>query len=320
MLHRRLIRLFSALLVLARALFGTQSWAQPKPQVFGLCESAITDCIEDARKKYETQLNDFCDAPGNKNSQFLCALNALGKYETAKKRCRATDGICDISLVCCNGRCVDTASDRANCGGCARTCESGETCWDGRCQCPQGLTKCGSLCTNTQSDNANCGSCGSVCAGGRYCVLGTCICPAGETPCADGCKNPSSDRKNCGACGSQCPGKADCIRGFCKCTQSSICPPGTHWSLASCSCESRCGRGLKLCAGACVDVKMDSNNCGRCNKRCGSGQSCKTGICECNSGLKPACGGKTCCQNVCPSTGGCLVVEESGHVRCLKCD
>jgi hypothetical protein len=85
----------------------------------------------------------------------------------------------------CDAGCVDTNSDRFNCGGCGNTCDTANDCVDASCEleCQQGLTLCATpdaglypsdggdaamigpnLCTDTQIDPYNCGTCGIVCA------------------------------------------------------------------------------------------------------------------------------------------------------------
>jgi hypothetical protein len=53
-----------------------------------------------------------------------------------------------------------------------------------------------------------------------------------------------------------------------------------------------CAVGLDACSGACVDLRSDVRNCGRCGSTCGMGQVCQAGGCSCLSGLA-ACG-QTC--------------------------
>jgi hypothetical protein len=105
----------------------------------------------------------------------------------------------------CGQSCVDTQTDRTNCGMCGTTCLDGEICNAGKCEisCQQGLTKCpaivsdggveggvvdassdssvdsgppivGDYCANLQSDNLNCGGCGKSCKIGEACVGGVC--------------------------------------------------------------------------------------------------------------------------------------------------
>jgi hypothetical protein len=40
-----------------------------------------------------------------------------------------------------------------------------------------------------------------------------------------------------------------------------------------------CPAGESVCAGACVDLATDSNNCGRCGAPCGTSEFCSSGIC-----------------------------------------
>jgi hypothetical protein len=46
-----------------------------------------------------------------------------------------------------------------------------------------------------------------------------------------------------------------------------------QYVLANCASGTRC-------AGACVDTASDENNCGGCNRRCGTGQTCVAGACQ----------------------------------------
>ncbi len=131
---------------------------------------------------------------------------------------------CGTGLTECNGKCVDTAIDNANCGGCLLSCPSGQTCSEGKCvQCQSDETTCyavstgtskfgTSWCANFQTDPNNCGGCGHGCEAGEeengnpsaICVGGTCTCPSGSglTWCEglDECYNLQTDNYHCGAC------------------------------------------------------------------------------------------------------------------------
>jgi hypothetical protein len=84
--------------------------------------------------------------------------------------------------TCCDGVCVDTATDPNNCGGCGGLCLGIE----GTC--------CESTCANTAGDPKNCGGCGVACSGvsqgaceDSMCVMcmddiGTCA----HSPCESG--------------------------------------------------------------------------------------------------------------------------------------
>jgi hypothetical protein len=97
----------------------------------------------------------------------------------------ARAAVCAEGQLDCGGVCIDTCCDNANCGGCGIVCTSGQTCFEGVCDCPSGLccaagqTQCGDACIDTCCDNANCGGCGIVCGAGETCFEGVCDCPSG---------------------------------------------------------------------------------------------------------------------------------------------
>jgi hypothetical protein len=98
-----------------------------------------------------------------------------------------------------------------------------------------------------------------------------------------------------------------------------------------------CPEGLADCAGLCVDLSSDPENCGRCNVACGADRICRAGSCifECPEGLRSCdgtcvnlstdplhCGG---CDNVCPdrpnafpvcTEGECGIECEPGYMDC----
>jgi hypothetical protein len=67
---------------------------------------------------------------------------------------------------CCDGRCLNTGSDRANCGQCGKTCSVGQICHNGDCVCSDAACPHGQRCIR---DNQ------------YYCVGG------GDTDCTCGC-------------------------------------------------------------------------------------------------------------------------------------
>ena len=55
---------------------------------------------------------------------------------------------CTTQERCCNDRCLNVqGDDRANCGGCGRTCDAASICSNGQCvACPPGRVVCGNVC------------------------------------------------------------------------------------------------------------------------------------------------------------------------------
>lgn len=108
-----------------------------------------------------------------------------------QKQCPGGGG----GVVECNGACVNTRSDPANCGSCGFPCAAGQVCRFGNCgpACPSTMQNCGGVQTNTQTDDANCGGCGRACTtAGQICSGGNCV-----EPCQASC----SDRYTATACG-----------------------------------------------------------------------------------------------------------------------
>lgn len=86
-------------------------------------------------------------------------------------------------------------------------------------------------------------------------ALGLLSSPLGRRPpdAAAGCKKPGQ------ACdqNQDCCAHASCKGGKCKCKGS-----------------------RKECGNDCVKTKNDEKHCGRCNRRCGAGQTCRNGACD----------------------------------------
>lgn len=178
---------------------------------------------------------------------------------------------CRSGLLACSGACVDTTTDRANCGGCGMVCSGGRPCVGGSCMgaCPTGTTACRATCSNTQVDPNNCGSCGVVCGAGFGCLAGRCqplvgydggSCASPSAMCGAVCTDLRNSANNCGSCGNVCAADRVCAVGMC---------------LAPCTAtQVRCGA-----AGTCTDTRFDVMNCGACGNVCAMGQYCVSGRC-----------------------------------------
>lgn len=78
------------------------------------------------------------------------------------------------------GKCVDTSTDKMNCGACGHICDVG-ACGGGKCLCTNGVrdgnetaVDCGGSCKPCDPPAARCGA-ASVCAQGLACVAGRCL-------------------------------------------------------------------------------------------------------------------------------------------------
>src|SRR6185312_7614697 len=182
---------------------------------------------------------------------------------------------CASNLTMCAGSCADLKADPANCGGCGKTCKSGEVCNAGQCSltCGGGAFKCDAGCTDLLGDTNNCGGCGVKCPSGHVCNDGGCSlsCQTGYNACPDDggtlfCTNPQSNDFNCGQCGTVCGAGTRCEGGICGVT----CQDG----LSICSVMIDAGDGGQTSVDRCTDLAVDPNNCGGCGNVCEGGTFC----------------------------------------------
>ena len=200
---------------------------------------------------------------------------------------------CAPGLKQCNGTCVDTRNDPANCGSCGKSCSAtgsaGPVCGNGLCgvSCPGGEINCGGKCVDTFNDPNNCGTgtaaCGTACLTGQVCVGGGCTlrCPTGSVACGSKCIDPLHDNGNCGA-NASCTGGVPCAFG-------TAC--GSDAGVGQ--CLATCAAGFSNCGGVCKDTQADPANCGACGNvcrpsaaficandgQCAAGQLCRSGAC-----------------------------------------
>ena len=191
--------------------------------------------------------------------------------------------------ACCDGTCVDTTSDDANCDHCGLHCRFGMSCVQGLCLYRACLAAdgtraspagnfvagcvladgtsigycCGDICharTDFDADPANCGGCDLACPPGQTCTGGRCG-PAGI---------------GCGSPGPPCAAGRTCWDGI-ACLPSSCAGQPDETSCTLASFHAYVGT---CCAGSCIDPTGDRANCGTCGHACVAGTTCEYGVCS----------------------------------------
>lgn len=133
-------------------------------------------------------------------------------------------------------------------GGPCALCHDAETCNGGVCQAPQ-----------CQNDN----DCGST----AYCSTNLKVCFK-KPPC-------ETKLELCNGIDDNCSGQAD--EGCRSCRTSANCEPGQQCARGT--CVEGCAPDQKRCNNQCVDIYLDSNNCGACGVVCDTGRQCVEGAC-----------------------------------------
>ena len=233
---------------------------------------------------------------------------------------------CAAGLTQCNGTCVDTHNDPANCGGCGVSCSApgsgGPVCGNGACgvSCPAGETTCGGKCVDTLTDPNHCGTtptaCGVVCAAGQVCAGGGCTltCPSGSVACNGKCVDPLHDNGNCGA-------DASCAGGI-PCAAGTSCQPvsGAGKCVATCA-GSTCNPGAANAY--CADFANDAMNCNGCGKICGPAGAIAAGYPNARAFCSQSACGAACSGTFADCNGdledGCEIDLSNDAAHCGTC-
>ncbi|XP_047340483.1 stigma-specific STIG1-like protein 1 [Impatiens glandulifera] len=62
-----------------------------------------------------------------------CCKKKCVNTDTDKLNCGMCGKKCKYPEICCNGKCVNPLNDRNNCGGCKKKCKKGLKCGYGMC-------------------------------------------------------------------------------------------------------------------------------------------------------------------------------------------
>lgn len=268
------------------------------------CRAEYADCNgspDDGCESDPKTDRDNCGICGNKCAPGVACVNG---------KCG-----CPPGQTNCNGTCVDTANDDANCGACAVKCVDHQPadagalppnmfygCNQGTCSAPRcyhddrvfwadcngSLQPDGCEVDLAKPNADHCGTCGNACTANQQCFSTSdtgmdCQCKGNKTLCpAQGwmppvCADLENDPMNCGSCGYICPQVDNADLTCVKGRCSYKCQPGR----ADCN-------GLQA-DGCEVDLGKDPRNCGTCGTSCdvGVGQPCVGGQCvtaECDAG------------------------------------
>jgi hypothetical protein len=227
----------------------------------------------------------------------------------ASQYCAVNECICQGSgLSRCGEACLNLAEDEQNCGACGKTCRTGESCRQGKCECGPGEQYCDNAekCVPLASDEANCGACGQACNPTEQCSAGKCQCPQAEQAyCASEgkCVDTLANTKHCGGCDSSCKATQICSDGSCGCSGPTqehcpkanacvdlwtdskhcgacdkACPAKTHCANSGCLCDAV---AQTLCGTSCFDLQTNAKNCGACGNACPASYLCAAGTCQC---------------------------------------
>ncbi len=133
---------------------------------------------------------------------------------------------------------------------------------------------------------------------GATCKQGVCTCPVASALCAGRCVR--FDAEHCGACTTACAASEECVDRI----DEFVC--------------RACAPGKKACIPhQCVDLDVDSENCGQCGRRCRLGEFCREGECRPRAALGASClGSATSClaENATCQDGHCVCAV--GYARC----
>lgn len=173
----------------------------------------------------------------------------------------AMDAHCEAGQVC-NTALEPPACEVIYCGEAGTpcdddtVCESGLSCYEGKCY---PCDVCGEECAiDFNTDPDHCGCCDNPIPEGGSCINGEPICPDGLTACSGECVSLLHDWNNCGACGNAVGDEAECINGEIVC----------NWA------------NDVLCGADCVSIESSPNHCGECFAQCpAGGMGCMQGSC-----------------------------------------
>ncbi len=176
--------------------------------------------------------------------------------------------------------------------------------------CPTERTLCGELCVDTHFDNANCGACGTACTGGTYCTDSRCVLPPDLAQIPDSALVMDASEADFTVVDSSTPLDSATLdmtmrdQATPDLAAPDLATPDLRLPDLVVLPDLTCPGGLQLCAGKCLDVTTDPQNCGGCAKKCDPNLTpyCLLGMCTdlipygkpCPNGVSGMCQTKYC--------------------------
>lgn len=259
-----------------------------------------------------------CTASSQCLTGEICRNGECARSCTTTSQCPSGQtcqtGACQAcSGTICDGACVDTTTDPANCGVCGKVCSGGQTCSNKQCACPTGQALCPSEVFNPASNMyENALICCSYCCNGQcssFCPCDTSLCFIRESSSFGSLLVPTCCGANqiclgpyvgCADCGDE--QQPCCTNGSRECSDSLTCFIGkclacgtTSWP---CCGGTSCSDGLVCSNGVCIPCGFEGQLCCS-NDLCADGLTC-TGICNYCVGLLSDCkSDEECCSGRC---------------------
>lgn len=265
---------------------------------------------------YDTNTStDNCGGCGN-----ICDRSIADACVGGRCECGTTGAACGAGQTCCNGACVNEASDVNNCGACMHACGARTSCNAGTCGCDNPTTHgdcngdigspSGNGCeTDLQTDAHFCGTCGVSCldehvatgtCSGGVCAIGTCEtlygdCTGGAT---NGCETDLSTVAHCGSCATSCSAMhadtqcmvsgstASCGYGTCQPLWGDCEPDRTNGCERSLTQTTSCGGCSTDCNAIVQHATPMCTGGGACDYAAGS---CTAGSSDCNPSRADGC-------------------------------
>ncbi len=205
-------------------------------------------------------VDQTCTSPDDCASR-ICPNTGICGCKVGELRCGVAPAL---------GACINTLTDRTNCGACGVACTVGQVCSSGKCAaaCAAGLKDCLGVCVQLGDDVNNCGACGVKCGAFETCSGGVCAKPNGSAAgCADGTRDSFTNQTTF-------PDIAGCAGGWSlpgifpapERSKDVACATNGDDSLTSpkgvgCASVDLCATGWHICKGGEVSSRTGGQGC-----------------------------------------------------------